>query len=178
MKQFLRYWKVSIKFLFYVTTAVFYPVFVSESSFRGLPENDKWMTTLQEKKNNNDEEENHKNTISPPSWRCSICESNWVVSAESFLSEWWLPDCSSRREAKNWTVFISWKQVLLAYLHSLWQTLAKGRVSQPLGRPSAFSSARLPGWFLKFSTINNFRNYTSKYRRSIWTFSVSLPTPV
>lgn len=80
IKLFLCYRKVSVKPLPYVTTAVFYPVFVSESSFRSLPENDKWMTTLQEQNNNNKGEENHKNAIPPPSWRCSICESHWELS--------------------------------------------------------------------------------------------------
>lgn len=112
------------------------------------------------------------------SWRCSTYESNRELSVLRTLSEWWLSDRSSRREAKNSTIFISWKQTLLAHLYSLGQTLTKGRVSMPLGRPSAFSSAHLPGWFPSFSTINNFRKYTSKYGRSIWTFSMNLPTPV
>lgn len=140
----------------------------------------KWqMTALQENnKQTKQQQESHKNKIPPPSWRCSTYESNRELSVLRTLSEWWLSDRSSRREAKNSTIFISWKQTLLAHLYSLGQTLTKGRVSMPLGRPSAFSSAHLPGWFPSFSTINNFRKYTSKYGRSIWTFSMNLPTPV
>lgn len=147
--------KASAKDLSYVTTAVFDPltlfpnhIFWVFQKMAGIPE----ITALWRKKK--------------PSTILEVYHL-WVKeeSELSVLRAFCLDDScqTTLPEERPWTprfIFPGSTSCLLIYTGcgNFWPRAGWGWASRTLSRPPACNKAHLSGWFLSFSTVNNFRN--------------------